>query len=215
MRALNRLALYVVFLVTVTACGVGSPLPAGDDLVAQAQQAWMGDWHAVWQVEWVGAPVRGPLVAEIWHAADGRLRIETLEAPTPALSGLALADDGQAAWLWRLNQNGLEAGVDESERIPLVSDGLDTMGSLLSRAENASVKVAGRDMLETGPAVRLDIVLEAGDRAAMWIDERTGFPSRVELRSATLGEASFAIRRIQVLEPSDPALFVPPAQDPL
>lgn len=215
MRALNRLALYVVFLVTVTACGVGSSLPAGDDLVAQAQQAWMGDWHAVWQVEWVGAPVRGPLVAEIWHAADGRLRIETLESPSPALSGLALVDDGQATWLWRLNQNGLEAGVDEPARIPLVSDALDTVDWLLSRAENASVKVSGRDTLETGPAVRLDIVLEAGDRVALWVDERTGFPARVELRSATLGETSFTIRSIQVLEPSDPALFVPPAQDPL
>ncbi len=215
MRALNRLALYVVFLVTMTACGVGSSLPAGDDLVAQAQQAWMGDWHAVWQVEWVGAPVRGPLVAEIWHAADGRLRIETLEAPGPALSGLALVDDGQATWLWKLSQNGLEAGVDEPERIPLASDALDTMDWLLSRAENASVRVSGRDMLETGPAVRLDITLDAGDRVALWVDQKTGFPSRVELRSATLGEASFAIRSIEVLDRSDPALFLPPAQDPL
>ena len=76
MHIIARFTILAVILATVVGCS-GSPLaPSGEDLLGRAQQAWNGDWHAVWQVEWDGAPIRGPLTAEVWHAADGRLRIE-------------------------------------------------------------------------------------------------------------------------------------------
>ena len=75
MRLFTRLSVHIVILVTIVGCGTASVVRNGDDVVARGQQAWMGDWHAVWQVEWQGSPIRGPLVAEIWHAVDGRMRI--------------------------------------------------------------------------------------------------------------------------------------------
>ena len=210
MRIFSWLPVYVVLLVAVTGCGGKSTLPDGDELVARAQRAWMGDWHGVWQVEWVGAPARGPLVAEMWHAADGRLRIETLEVPSPGLSGLILVNDGQTTWLYDIRQDQLKTGSSDSARVPLASDALDAIDWLLFQAENASLDVSGPDTLESGPAVSLDIILASGDRAMLWVDDETGLPSRVELRSATWGEATFVTRSISAPGRPHPALFFAP-----
>lgn len=213
MRVFTRLPVYIVILVAAAGCGVNLSLPDGDESVARAQHAWRGDWHAVWQIEWDGAPVRGPLVAEMWHAADGRMRIETLEAPSPALDGLILVDDGETSWLYDVRHNRLEAESDEPARIPLASDALDAIDWLFLKMEDATVAVSGRDTLESGAAVRLDIVLPTGDRAAIWVHDETGLPSRVELHSATWGEASFATRSISIPEHLHPGLFASPQLD--
>jgi outer membrane lipoprotein-sorting protein len=210
MRAFARLSVCAAFLVAVSACGEGSSLPDGDSLMAHAQRAWQADWHAVWQVEWAGAPVRGPLVAEVWHAADGRLRIETLEAPSPALSGLTLVDDGETSWLYDLRQDRLEAGSSKQIRIPLASDALDAIDWLFLGMEGATVNVSGRDTLESGLAIRSDVILATGDRAIIWVHGETGLPSRVELHSVVWGEASFATRSISSPERLHPGLFVSP-----
>jgi hypothetical protein len=138
------------------------------------------------------------------------MRIETLEAPSPALNGLILVDDGQTNWLYDVRHNRLEAESDESLRIPLVSDALDAIDWLFLNIEDATVAVSGRDSLESGVAIRLDIVLPTGDRAALWIHENTGLPSRVELHSATWGEACFVTRSISIPEHTHPGLFAPP-----
>ena len=112
MHIITRFTIYAVVLATAMGCGSSSSTPDGEGLLRRAQQAWTGDWHAVWQVEWDGAPVREPLTAEVWHAADGRLRIETLEVPSPALSGLTLVENGTTSWLYDLRHDQITTGSD-------------------------------------------------------------------------------------------------------
>jgi outer membrane lipoprotein-sorting protein len=212
---LSRLITPFIILAAVAAGCTGcnaAPPSDGASLVAQAQQAWAGDWHAVWQIEWSGAPVRGPLVAEIWHTGHGRLRIETLEAPTAALSGLTLVDDGATSWLYDLRQNRAEAKLAGQTRIPLASDALDATGWLLNEAGRATTRTAGRDMLESGPANRVAVDWDNGDRATLWVHTQSGLPARVELHSAVWGEATFTTRSIDP-SPGKPAelfTFQPP-----
>ena len=207
MLILARVLVCLVCLIVAAGCGHSS-LPAGADLVARSRQAWHGDWHGVWQVEWSGAPVRGPLVAEVWHTADGRLRVETLEAPVPALSGLVLVQNGKANSLYSTRDSQVEAGQPGKPlRIPLISDALDTVDWLFDRLEGATLVVAGRERLESGPATRLKITLSNGDQAALWINDETGLPARLQIRSATQGEATFTARALSRLEGPHPGLF--------
>ena len=82
---INKLLAPFLILAAVAAGCDAASRPDGSSLVTQAQQAWAGDWHAVWQIEWGGAPVRGPLVAEIWHAGDGStLRVVNVASPQTA-----------------------------------------------------------------------------------------------------------------------------------
>jgi outer membrane lipoprotein-sorting protein len=201
----------MILAAVVAACNVSSQ-PDGSSPITQAQQAWTGDWHAVWQIEWVGAPVRGPLVAEIWHAGNGRLRIETLEAPTAALSGLTLVSDGVTSWLYDLRQNRAEAKPAGQTRIPLASDALDATNWLLKEASRATTRIAGREMLEGGLADRVAVDWSNGDRATLWVHAESGLPARVELHSSVWGEATFTARSIDP-SPSKPAelfTFQPP-----
>jgi outer membrane lipoprotein-sorting protein len=170
----------------------------------------MGDWHAVWQIEWDGAPVRGPLVIEVWHAADGRWRVETLEAPSAALSGLTLVNDGETSYLYDLRRDQVKAGSNKEVRIPLAGDALDTIEWLILGAEHLSAATAGRDTLESGVATRVDIELNTGGRATLWVNGATGLPAQVKLRSAVRGEATFATRSIDVPEQLPSALFTLP-----
>jgi outer membrane lipoprotein-sorting protein len=214
MRILSSLFVCTMILLAAARCGEYLPTHDAKASVARAQQAWRGDWHAIWQVEWDNAPVRGPLVAEMWHADDGRMRIETLEAPTPALNGLILVDDGQTRWLYDAYRdaryNRLEAEAAELATIPLSSDAVDALDWLLLNADDATVVVSGRDNLESGSATRLDIVLPSGDRALLWIHDETGLPSRVKLHSAIWGQACFAARSISIPGHLHPGLFATP-----
>jgi outer membrane lipoprotein-sorting protein len=207
MPVFTHCAVCLVCFAMLVGCGGRASLPEADIPVSRAWQAWQGGWHAVWQVEWVGAPVRGPLVAEVWHAPDGRLRIETLEAPSAALSGLTLVRDGRTAWLYDVRQDRLNSGPPEQVRIPLIQDAIDASEWLLAGTEGASIQSAGRDNLESGPATRMDVTLATGERATLWIDTQTGLPSRVELQSSTWGEATFTARTLDVLQHPHPSLF--------
>jgi outer membrane lipoprotein-sorting protein len=207
LRAFGKVVIFGVLLIAISACAGSSTVPSGEDLGAQAQQAWSGSWHAVWQVEWEGAPVRGPLVAEVWHAPGGRLRVETLEAPTPALNGLTFVTDGATAWLHDLGQDQTQIGSEELTRIPLVSDALYAIDWLFLSLEGATIVVAGRDELESGQATKLDIITEDGDWVELWVHEKTGFPARVEMKSTEWGKASFVTRSITALEQLHPDLF--------
>jgi outer membrane lipoprotein-sorting protein len=213
MRLFTRLSVQIVILVAVASCGSDSSALNGDAVMARAQQTWAGDWHAVWQVEWQGAPVRGPLVAEMWHADDGRMRIETLEASSPSLSGVILVDDGQTFWLYDVREDLKQTQPQEPTRIPLASDALDAIDWLFLQIDEAEVDVSGRDVLESGPTIRLNVVLPAGDRATLWVHDKTGLPSRVELRSMTWGEASLIARSISIPDHLHPGLFAPPQED--
>jgi outer membrane lipoprotein-sorting protein len=212
---IGRLIIPFILLAAVAAGCTGcnaTSRPDGSSLVTQAQQAWMGDWHAVWQIEWGGAPVRGPLVAEIWHAGNGRLRIETLEAPTAALSGLTLVSDGATSWLYDLRQNRAEAKPAGQTRIPLASDALDATNWLLKEASRATTRAAGREMLESGLADRVEVNWSGGDRATLWVHTQSGLPARVELHSAVWGEATFTARSVDPApgKPAEVFTFQPP-----
>jgi outer membrane lipoprotein-sorting protein len=210
MCGFSRLAAWVVVLVSFAACSGRASLPDAEDLLVRTQGAWAGDWHAVWQIEWDGAPLREPLVAEVWHAEDGQLRIETLEASSPALNGMILVDDGQMSWLYKVRQDQLEVWPGGEARIPLASDALDVVDWMLLSLENAGVDVSGRDLLESGLATRLDIILTSGDRLALWVDEETGMPARLELRASPWGRASLVARSVSSSDRLHPGLFAPP-----
>ena len=210
---INKLLAPFLILAAVAAGCDAASRPDGSGLVTQAQQAWAGDWHAVWQIEWDGAPVRGPLVAEIWHAGNGRLRIETLEAPTAALSGLTLVSDGATSWLYDLRQNRVETQPAGQVRIPLASDALDATAWLLKETGRATTRSTGRDMVESGLADRVAVDWSNGDRAMLWVHTQSGLPARVELHSAVWGEAAFTARSIDP-SPAKPAelfTFQPPS----
>jgi outer membrane lipoprotein-sorting protein len=147
------------------------------------------------------------MVAEIWHAADGRLRIEVLEAPSAGLSGLTLVNDGMTGWLYDVRQDRTEMGPASQVRIPLASDALDAMDWLFSNLEGAVVEASGYDRLESGQAIRLEIRLGGGNRAELWVHQETSLPARLELRSAQWGEASFTTRSIAVPEQLPADLF--------
>jgi outer membrane lipoprotein-sorting protein len=211
MRALIKLLVCSLMLATAAGCHPGS-LPDGHSLVSSSYRAWRADWHGVWQAEWAGAPVSGPLVAEVWHTADGRLRVETLEAPVPALNNLTLVRDGTTSWLYDGRQKQLQAGsAHRPLSIPLICDALDAMTWLLEGVDSAAqVAVAGSDRLESGSATRLKITLSSGDGALLWIDAQTGLPARLKLNSATWGEVTFTARSLNLLERPQPGLFAPP-----
>jgi outer membrane lipoprotein-sorting protein len=209
---MSRLLIPIIILAAVAAaCDVPSRAD-GSSLITQAQQVWAGDWHAVWQIEWGGAPTRGPLVAEVWHAGNGRLRIETLEAPTAALSGLTLVSDGTTTWLYDLRQNRAEAKPTGQTRIPLASDALNATDWLLKEASRATTRIAGREMLESGLADRVTVEWSNGDRATLWIHTESRLPARVELHSAVWGEAVFTTRSIDpsASKPAELFTFEPP-----
>ena len=176
-------------------------------LTAEARQAWAGDWHAVWQIEWADAPVRGPLVAEMWHAADGRLRIETLEAPTAALNGLTLVDDGRHAWLYDLRLNQAREGARERVRIPLASDMVEALDWLLAQTETATIISAWNDNLESGATTRLEVATAAGEQATLWVNTKTGLLAGFALRSGLWGEVKCVTRSIELPVKLRPGLF--------
>jgi outer membrane lipoprotein-sorting protein len=141
--------------------------------------------------------VGGPLVAEIWHAADGRLRIETLEAPVAALNGLTLVSVGRRAWLHDLRLNQAQPGTPEQVRIPLVDDMLKAMDWLQAQAAQATISAVSVDDLESGAATRLEIVTAAGDPGTVWLNEQTGLPAGFELYSGPWGEVKCLTRWLE------------------
>ncbi len=202
----------ILTLFVVAGCSSVAKSEAGARAAA-ARQSWDGDWHAVWQIEWENAPLDGPLVAEIWHAGDDRLRIETLEAPNAALNGLTLVYDRRANWLYDVRQNLAETGPADMVRIALVNDALEAMSWTLDELPQAGIVNARQDELESGPAVRLALITESGDRAALWINRKTDLPARLELQSKTWGELVMGTRSISSPTSLAPALFQfePPA----
>jgi hypothetical protein len=91
--------------------------------------------------------------------------------------------------------------------IPLTSDALDAIDWLFANLDEPSLSVSGSQTLESDPVTRMDAVLPNGDRAALWIHNETGLPSRVELHSSVWGEAAFIARSVSVPDSLRPDLF--------
>jgi outer membrane lipoprotein-sorting protein len=205
-------AVLAMAVLLLAACNSSATSSAGGSLI-EARRAWAGDWHAVWQIEWSGAPVQGPLVVEVWHRGAGGLRLETLEAPTVALAGLTLVDDGEQVWLYDLRPNRVEHGRRLALRIPLASDALDVWNWLLTDAEQTAIHWRRADKLESGPATQLALTTRSGDQATVWIDDQTGLPAGLDLSSHLWGQVTMVTRSISRAGPLSSALFAfnPPA----
>jgi outer membrane lipoprotein-sorting protein len=204
--------LLLLLLLLLPGCSQIAREEAAAQTVAAAK-AWNGNWHAVWAIEFANAPVDGPLVAEIWHAADGRLRIETLEAPTTALSGLTLVDTGDIVWTYDLRQNRAEADSAGQGRIPIASDSLAVMEWMLAEMPTAAIVGARSESLESGPAARLSLITESGDRAELWVHNKTDLPAGLSLQSRRWGEVHMSSRSLEAPRSFDTGLFTfqPPA----
>jgi outer membrane lipoprotein-sorting protein len=191
-----RVIACALFTLVLAACGRAPSANVGVRL-EQAHTAWAENWHAVWQIEWDGAPMNGPLVAEIWHATDGKLRIETLEAPVAALNGLTLVTVGRQAWLYDLRLNQAQSGTPEQVRIPLVDDMLEAMDWLQAQAAHATISAMSIEELESGAATRLEMVTATGDRVIVWLNEQTGLPAGFYLHSGPWGEVKCTTRWLE------------------
>ncbi|MCS7260753.1 MAG: hypothetical protein NZ765_08245 [Anaerolineae bacterium] len=194
------------FALLTTAC---TRIPSIDAAVEleRARHAWAGNWHAVWQIEWHYAPLRGPVVAEIWHAADGRLRVETLEAPVATLNGLIRADDGSHVWLYDMRQRQISSGTRAQLRIPLVDDLLDAMEWTLLHPFQAMVVAVNSWEIESGEAIALELTGTTGERLTLWVNRETGLPAGLILHSSPWGQARCVTRTLERRTYLDAALF--------
>jgi outer membrane lipoprotein-sorting protein len=195
-----------LFVLLTTACTGMTSVDATGEL-ERARRAWAGNWHAVWQIEWHDAPLRGPVVAEIWHSADGRLRVETLEAPVAALNGLIRADDGIQTWLYDARQRQTLYGTRAQLRIPLVDDLLDAMEWTLVQQFHARVTAANDWAIESGAAVALELTTDTGESVTLWVNRETGLPAALVLHSSPWGQARCVTRTLDRRAHIDDALF--------
>lgn len=195
-----------LFVLLVAACTGVTPINAAGEL-ERARHAWAGNWHAVWQIEWSDAPIRGPVVAEMWHAANGRLRVETLEAPVATLNGLMRADDGTRVWLYDTRRRQTSYGTREQLRIPLVDDLLEAMEWTLKESFQATFITANGWEIESGEAVALELTTDTGERVTLWVNRETGLPAGLILHSSPWGQARCVTRTLDRRAHMDNALF--------
>lgn len=98
----------IILIIVLGGCQSEKPLLPVDALAAQQQvaEAWAQPMHGVWELTWQAMPIEGMLVFEAWTTQNaGRQRFEILEASSPALVGMAYANDGERATVF----NRLEA----------------------------------------------------------------------------------------------------------
>gem|GEM_PF-6579213 len=195
-----------IFGLLAAACTGTRPGDAQIEL-ERARRAWAGNWHAVWQIEWENAPLRGPLVAEIWHAVDGRLRVETLEAPIAALNGLIRANDGLHTWLYDVRQECLSQGTREQLRMPLVDDMLEAMNWVLQEPVWITDASVDRWGVESGEAIALEITMQTGNRVILWVNRETGLPAGLALHTSPWGRARCVTRSLEQRPQMDIELF--------
>jgi hypothetical protein len=92
-------------------------------------------------------------------------------------------------------------------RIPLANDVLDVWDWLLGGLAVEAGDAVGRDMLESGSALRVSSHLNDRDQATVWFDEKTGLPASFRLRSADWGELLVTARSVDLFEDDSPGLF--------
>lgn len=195
-----------LFMLLTTAC-TGTISPDAVGTLERARHAWADNWHAVWQIEWDNAPLRGPVVVEIWHATDGRLRVETLEAPVATLNGLMRGDDGTRAWLYDTRQRQTTYGTRAQLRIPLVDDLLDAMEWTLTQPFHATFIGVNSWEIESGEAIALELTTETGERVTLWVNRETGLPAGLVLHLSPWGQARCVTRTLDRRAYLDDALF--------
>jgi outer membrane lipoprotein-sorting protein len=168
-RFLFRLATAAV-VVFLSACGTGEAISPSQAL-AEVQEARerMAFSHVVWDVTLASGPLQGPFIIEVWRQGPERLRIEVLEAPTPAFRGLVLMRDRERAWLYDPGRYRVEWGAPDQARLPLLQDTLEEVDLLLRTVEQAQVVSTSRERLATGEATRVELRYPDGAQVTLWL----------------------------------------------
>lgn len=202
---LRSLCILVFWLIWTGGCaGPGSDVVSPEVVLAELRAAWQRDQHAVWEMEWPGAPLAGPMAVEVWLSGPRR-RFEMLESGAPALVGETLVSDGRTAWLFNRFADGVtEVGAEEARFSPL-SDALLIISAHLAR-EPRSVRALGEASLPTGPAHRWRLIYPEGTTLDLWLEDETGLISAMKLAGPG-GDFSLTARLIEPLDEVPEGLF--------
>ncbi len=196
-------SLIMMTIMLLTACRTASPVsPAG----AQTDMAriWRRGTHGVWELQWNRPPLAAPVVFEAWLTENrAQQRLEILEAPVPALVGLAYVNDGAAAVIYsRLEATVPPVTGDAALPFSPVTDALARVDRLLADAPPAAT------LRRDGAVARYEFQTAAVGSAAVWVDETCGCLLRVTIRSDT-ETFTLAARSVTPLGTLPPRLFEP------
>jgi outer membrane lipoprotein-sorting protein len=206
----RTLLLLVVVPALLAACAGGATLPPAQALAeVRAARENMAHSHAVWDVTLASGPIQGPFLVEVWRREPDCLRVEVLEAPTPALRQLLLVRNGETAWLYDQARQRVEWGPPEQARLPLLQDALAAVDELLATTGEAQVTSARRERSADGELTRVELHHPGGTQAILWLDPAR----RVLLRIAYRGEAELTARTMEITPhlPDELFTFDPPA----
>ena len=172
---LKILVLSIFLTIGLIACAVGRPI-SPDEAQASIRAAWQRDQHMLWEITWTAMPVGGPVVIETWRAGQ-RYRYEILEAPAPALVGEMLVFDGQQAWRYnRFQPMVVVTSTDEPWLAP-ISEVFKVIENLNNRLPQTATQ--SQTQLDQRSTQQIVLAFENQDYLAVWIDSRTGLPSRL------------------------------------
>jgi outer membrane lipoprotein-sorting protein len=209
-----RFTCYIIILALLFGCASGAALPPAQALAeVRAAQENMAHSHAVWDVTLASGPIQGPFLVEVWRGEPDRLRIEVLEAPTPALRRLLLVRNGERAWLYDQARQRVEWGPPEQARLPLLQDALATVDELLATAGEAQVVSARRERSADGELTRAELSYPGGTQATLWLDPARRVLRRIAYRGEVVGQAELAARTVEAAPhlPDELFTFDPPA----
>ena len=164
-----------------------------DPAQAIVANAWQSDQHIVWELDWPAAPAGGPLTVETWRMNEDyrgdeyrgdtyrgdRYRYEILESAAPALVGETLVFNGQKAWQY--NRFSTEGPVaPELPWLSPVSDAFAMIDTLIA----SSPQTATQEFVQIihGPAQKITLTFDNGDRLILWRDEETQLPVKIYFR---------------------------------
>jgi hypothetical protein len=199
--ALKFIVLTHLILLGMTACTTEQPIQP-DQARTIIADAWQADQHIVWELDWPAAPVGGPLTVETWRSGD-RHRFEILEAVAPALIGETLVFNGQTAWQY----NRFAAKPPATLTLPRlspVSDAFAVIDQLLVTPSQTATQEF--DQTIHGPAQKITLTFNNGDRLLLWRDEKTQLPVQI-IFSVGGKEARLEARDFEPLLDSPAGLF--------
>lgn len=196
---MRRALLILAALALLVGCTGEAAIPqAQAQAEIEAARKNMARGHAVWEVSISDGPVRGPFLAEVWRGGPDLLRVEVLEAPTPALRGLLLVRNGGTAWLYDRYRRRVEWGDAEQARLPLLQDALEEVERLLATAGEARITSARREWSAEGELTRAELLYPTGTRATLRLDPARLLLRRISYLDADAGQTELSARTWEI-----------------
>lgn len=198
----------VSFLIIATASlsACTAPQPIGVETAQAALlTAWQADQHIVWEIDWPAAPVGGPLTVAMWRAGP-RYRLEILEAVAPDLVGQTLIFDGVTAWRYQRFASPPAIPQLVKAQLSPVTDAFEIIARLLATTPSSATQEATQVRRE--PAQKITLTFPEGDSLAVWRDEATGLPVRLNFVSGRQ-QATLRARSFEPLSNPPQGLFEP------